>query len=402
MSTIEPATDATYTFRPARSVRRGDLLFTGGIVDVGADGRIQHPGDAKAQARAIFRAIEQILGHEGGSLDDVVCIGSFHADVRDIVDVLGVGHEFFRDDYPAWTPAGFVGTFVPGAQVMIRVVAHLGDAPKKTFVSGSQPWLRDYPVSSGVRKGDLLFISGQSGAGVDGRVETPADHIAHARQAYAGMREVLEWAGAGIDDVIDFTSFHQDIRGAIPTLEQVYRPEIMGGTTVDHAPTTSHVGSTGLFPFGALGAYTAIADLSSGRRLGSTPEVITWNQGDGAYPIAGASKKAGGVLVTVSGQVSSGPGHTIAHRGDIEAQLRFIFEQIRMSIEGFGGAMADVVEVNAFCLDPRYWDAAQKVAAEFFAPGEEPAWTFVASPGLWLEGYLAEIAAIAVVEATRG
>jgi hypothetical protein len=38
-----------------------------------------------------------------------------------------------------------------------------------------------------------------------------------------------------------------------------------------------------------------------------------------------------------------------------------------------------------------------QVAAEVFPQGAGPAWTAVSMPALWMEGYLHEIAAIAVV-----
>jgi enamine deaminase RidA (YjgF/YER057c/UK114 family) len=373
-------------------------VFIGGVVDADQDGVIRHPGDVVGQARAVFLAIQAILESQGGSADDLVNIVSFHADTRQIEAVLDVGREFLSGNYPAWTQAGFGGTTVPGALVMVRAVAHLGALPKQSIVPETQRWLRNFPMAAGCRKGDLIFVAGQSGADREGRVPTPVDHCAQARSAYRNMREVLELGGATFADVLDFTSFHLDVRGAIPTLEDVYRPEVIGDISMDHAATTSHVGCTGLLRTEMLGVYTCLADVSGGGRIGSTPEMITWNQGNGSYPIAGASKKREGKVITVSGQVSSGINHTILHPGDVEAQARFIFDEIAASIGGFGAAMSDVVEVCSFHKDPRSWDVIKRVASEFFPSGAEPAWTFVGSPGLWLEGYMHEISAIAVLD----
>lgn len=61
------------------------------------------------------------------------------------------------------------------------------------------------------RVGDTIWVSGQ--VGVDGRL-VPADGMtSQARLAFQGLQRVLHEAGASLDDVVELTTFHLDLRG---------------------------------------------------------------------------------------------------------------------------------------------------------------------------------------------
>ena len=249
-------------------------------------------------------------------------------------------------------------------------------------------------MSGGCRKGDLLFVSAQSAVDADGNVLFPGDHCAQARASYQGILEVVDMGGGSVDDVLDFTSFHQDLRGADATFTDVYMPEVLKGELSDErAPSTSHVGTPGLEKPGQLGAFRAVADLSPGRRTAFTPELNWWKN---VLPLAGGVKKESGSFVTVAGQVACAADQSIVAPGDTAGQVRYILTEIREVLEGFGGSLDNVLGVLSFHKDPRAWQDAMQVAAEVFPTGAGPAWTAVSMPALWMEGYLHEIAAIAV------
>jgi 2-iminobutanoate/2-iminopropanoate deaminase len=67
-----------------------------------------------------------------------------------------------------------------------------------------------YLLSQGIRFGDLLFISGQAGAGDDGRI-VDGGFIAQGEQAFMNLRRALEAGGAGLRDVIKVTIFVTDM-----------------------------------------------------------------------------------------------------------------------------------------------------------------------------------------------
>ena len=372
-------------------VHAGDLLFTGGQVALDANGVIT--GDLEAQAHALFTRLRDILEQAGGSLRDILALVSFHTDVRDIETVFNIGREYFPSEYPAWTPVGYLGCQHRGARLMIRAIAHLGKEPRQCFLPDSQAWLKKYPVSSACKKGSLVFISGQTAADRDGNCAHPLDHVEQARVCYQRMLEVVGQAGGKVTDLLDFTSFHLDIRGGPATFEKVYMPDVMGTIHCNEAAVTSHVGAAGLLKTDMLAAYTSIADLTPGGRVGSTPDSIWWKD---IYPIAGAAKKGHGTLVCVAGQVASASDGSPMFVGDSPGQVRFIFEAMRETLEGFGLTMGHVAEITAFQKDVRHWDVVMNVAKDFFDMSAPPAFSFPSMTGLWFEGFRHEISALAI------
>jgi reactive intermediate/imine deaminase len=67
-----------------------------------------------------------------------------------------------------------------------------------------------YLLSQGIRFGDLLFISGQAGAGADGRI-VDGGFLAQGEQAFANLRRALEAGGSSLRDVIKVTIFMTDM-----------------------------------------------------------------------------------------------------------------------------------------------------------------------------------------------
>lgn len=65
-------------------------------------------------------------------------------------------------------------------------------------------------LSQGVRYGDLLFISGQAGAGDDGKI-VDGGFRAQGEQAFANLRRALEAGGSSLADVIKVTIFVTDM-----------------------------------------------------------------------------------------------------------------------------------------------------------------------------------------------
>lgn len=379
----------------APAARIGDLLVVSGQVPLDDDMNVVAPGDLAAQTRYVFESIGRLLAAAGAGFDDVVDVIAFTQDARQIGTVFEVARSFFERDYPAWSVASFLGSYVPGVLVSIQVIAHLGPGTKECFTPDSLRWWGSRPASGGCRKGDLLFVSAQSAVDPDGVVLHPGDHVGQARASYQGILEIVAMAGGSVDDILDFTSFHQDLRGAEATFTDVYMPEVLAGDrSGDHAPSTSHVGTPGLEKPGQLGAFRAVADLSPGRRTAFTPELNWWKN---VLPLAGGVKKENGRLVTVAGQVACAADQSIVAPGDTAGQVRYILTEIREVVEGFGGSLDDVIGVVSFHKDPRAWHDAMQAAADVFPLGAGPAWTAVSMPALWMEGYLHEIAAIAVL-----
>jgi reactive intermediate/imine deaminase len=65
-------------------------------------------------------------------------------------------------------------------------------------------------LSQGIKFGNLLFISGQAGAGDDGKI-VEGGFRAQGEQAFANLRRALEAGGSSLDDVLKVTIFVTDM-----------------------------------------------------------------------------------------------------------------------------------------------------------------------------------------------
>ncbi|MDH1299752.1 RidA family protein [Achromobacter sp. GD03932] len=65
-------------------------------------------------------------------------------------------------------------------------------------------------LSQGIQFGNLLFISGQAGAGDDGKI-VEGGFLAQGEQAFLNLRRALEAGGSSLKDVIKVTIFVTDM-----------------------------------------------------------------------------------------------------------------------------------------------------------------------------------------------
>lgn len=65
-------------------------------------------------------------------------------------------------------------------------------------------------LSQGIKFGNLLFVSGQAGAGADGKI-VAGGFRAQGEQAFANLRRALEAGGSSLEDVIKVTIFVTDM-----------------------------------------------------------------------------------------------------------------------------------------------------------------------------------------------
>ena len=70
-----------------------------------------------------------------------------------------------------------------------------------------------------VRSADLVFCSGQIGSGADGSVPDPAED--EFRNAWSNVGRVLEAAGLGFDNIVEYTSYHVNLNDHVQTFMKV-------------------------------------------------------------------------------------------------------------------------------------------------------------------------------------
>ncbi|SRR6266568_65914 len=104
-----------------------------------------------------------------------------------------------------------------------------------------------------VRSRGLLFLSGVTGTGTDGRVaEDPTEQF---EQLFTHLRQYLNVAGADLDDLVEMTTYHIDLQihlQAFTTVKDAYLPSPY--------PAWSAIGISQLITPGALVELRAIAE----------------------------------------------------------------------------------------------------------------------------------------------
>jgi enamine deaminase RidA (YjgF/YER057c/UK114 family) len=107
----------------SRAVAIGDSCWIAGTTDAGPDGRSAHPGDAGAQARAIFEIAERALVEAGFGLADVVRTRMFVVRPEDVAAVTAAHGEVFRSIRPVATLVLVAGLMDPSFLVEIEMEA---------------------------------------------------------------------------------------------------------------------------------------------------------------------------------------------------------------------------------------------------------------------------------------
>jgi enamine deaminase RidA (YjgF/YER057c/UK114 family) len=113
-------------------------------------------------------------------------------------------------------------------------------------------WYEEIGLSPGLRLGNLLFVSGCSGADV-----YPNDPQAQIRQAYRYLGEVLEAAGSSWDFVVSLTTYHVDLHAHIADVLKVHREFV----TKRPYPAWTGIGVSELLQPGAIFEVAVIAEV---------------------------------------------------------------------------------------------------------------------------------------------
>ncbi|MEE2980262.1 MAG: RidA family protein [Pseudomonadota bacterium] len=103
-----------------------------------------------------------------------------------------------------------------------------------------------------------------------------------------------------------------------------------------------------------------------------------------------------GETVYTSGQVALSADGEIIGPGDVAAQTRAVFDNLRAVLAEAGATMDDVVKILVFLIDMKDFQVFSKIRAETF-PNKVPASSVVGAPAFAHSDLLIEIEAIAVV-----
>ena len=115
------------SYSPGWEVAGGRLIYVAGQVPWDANGQTVARGDVAGQTRQVFDNIRAVLAEAGATLDDVIKITIFAADIRYRDAINQVRGEVFRAPYPASTQVAVASLVDPDWLVEIEAVAFVAD-----------------------------------------------------------------------------------------------------------------------------------------------------------------------------------------------------------------------------------------------------------------------------------
>jgi len=104
-----------------------------------------------------------------------------------------------------------------------------------------------------------------------------------------------------------------------------------------------------------------------------------------------------GKMLFISGQIAFDDEGKVVGPGDMVAQARKIFENLRVILDKAGASFKDVVKTNYYVTDVSQFPKVAALRTDYFE-GVFPASTMVEVKGLIHEDLLLEIEAVAVLE----
>ncbi len=109
---------------------------------------------------------------------------------------------------------------------------------------------------------------------------------------------------------------------------------------------------------------------------------------------------SGGKTVYIAGQVAYNAQGEVVGKGDLKAQMRQAFENLRVALAAAGGSFKDLVKINTYVVGykPDQLPILREVRAEMLKDLPPPASTLVGVQALVNPDLLIEIEAIAVVD----
>ena len=99
------------------------ILFIAGQVAYDDKGGPAHPGDFKAQARAVLSAVKAQVEAGGGTMNSIVKINTYLTDIRHRVDLVPIREEFFGKKGPASTLVAVAALAQPDWLIEVEAIA---------------------------------------------------------------------------------------------------------------------------------------------------------------------------------------------------------------------------------------------------------------------------------------
>ena len=199
--TLQPAGWAKSPRPYSYIVRAGGLVFLSGLVSRRGSDDQPLPGSVSFQTKTILDNAGVLLKTAGLTYGDVVAARVFISDDSLFEEMNDQYRLFFTEDPPARATAV---TELMGNDSLVEISLIASESPKQPLGPAVSPSL---PLSTAVRTGDLLFLSG-----VLGNTDANArDLPAQTREVFGRIRRTLEGVGLSFDHIVDNTVYLTDM-----------------------------------------------------------------------------------------------------------------------------------------------------------------------------------------------
>jgi 2-iminobutanoate/2-iminopropanoate deaminase len=118
-----------------------------------------------------------------------------------------------------------------------------------------------------------------------------------------------------------------------------------------------------------------------------------------AKPVANyklATRRESGQLLYISGQVAWDTNGNIVGKGDVRAQARQVFQNLRQVLQAAGGDLKDLMKITTYITKIEDFPAVAEARGEVFQ-GELPASTLIVVKGLFHPDFLLEVEGVAAI-----
>ncbi|MBT8169120.1 RidA family protein [Falsiruegeria litorea] len=380
------------------AVRAGNLIFTGGQVDLDPKGTVRNIGDLETQCRNSMVYMERLFDDLGVDFNDLVrLVVYFVGDAQDEAFLLDLLAQIIGPTArPAINMIPMPQLCYPDMLTEIEGVAVR--SPNGEIVERQCHTLPDLPplpaaFSHLVQAGDMIFTSDISARNSDGTVAHPNNPAAQTQLTMDRLEQVLALSGAGLDDVVKLTTFttgDETIKGWATAAA------LRADRFTRNSPVVTDL------PLAQSPAPGQATKLAATAMLGSEPARHTspdghwtWSQ---SMPYAHGT--CTGDVSHIGGQVARSETSKVLTPDDMVAQTRTAMANIAQILAQYDATLDDVVKVTTFYQGNASAEALHEnllVRSNSYTP-PGPATTGIPVPHLERKGLVIKIEVIAVLD----
>ena len=386
------------------AVRAGNLVFTGGQVDLDANGVVRNKGDLDAQCRNSMAYMAVLFDDLSVEFADLVRLVVYYVgDKIDEARLLGLLAEIIGSDArPAINFINMPELCYPDMRIEIEGVAMR--APDGRKVAKQYFRLDDLPplppaFSHAVRAGDMVFMSDISALSAQGDAMMPNDIAGQTTVMMERLCKLLLAVGSDFSDVVKVSTFYC---GGGTARDWELSAKIRAEYFPNPGPSATGIPLPS-FPYaGLMTKIAATAICSDANDHTSSKRRFVWPDGhwDWSAPLPYKHGNICDNVIHIGGQVSLDSSANVIHPGDMVAQTKVAMENLAKVLAGFDATLDDIVKITTFYQGNASAEALHENLVirsnSYTCPG--PATTGIPVPALAYENMVIEIEAIAVVD----